>query len=531
MDNRQCVITGCIARKLLDNPSYEGSPKTREQLYELTVPYAKIMASKLKGRPLMTEHEGGSIGEIIHSWVTPNKQWWIKAIIDRNSRAGNDMIKAMLNEDNPFPEAGQIAELSLCHQGLKPIEVSMVVQGARDGCTIEGVELLDNAEITAIKHQQYNANLTGDSPHSNLDPPLVCASFNNMSASFTAIRKDAPAIQYARNETPDEARGILNQVEAMKAKQGQFQPNITGQSQSQDPAHERNQILRRLQELDTKNPPVNPKTTQFEGLINKLQGNGGEQSNTGNIHVMHDNPADDQHLLALASVFDSSGRNILNKQQMQEGKQSLIQIAHTQQTMKEELAKRDAALQEANEERQKLKDELSRHENDIIKQRAQTASMIAKLVKAANIRPSPSDQTALDQFQNEYSTGNIDQSMRTIQPQLIKASAFAEANFMQNDADMDTESEQSGNMMSQLQRILNNNNQAPLIKASGFNKRKVDAMYSDSSAAAAGHSSNMWDKVPFANNQMKSLFQQVEANGVDDKVALPESLGRKVPRH
>lgn len=566
MSDKECVITGCIARNLLDQPTFTGPAQTREQLYELTVPYARIMASKLKGRPLLTEHEGGSIGEILESWVTDNNQWWIKAHIDRNSRAGNDMIKAMLDQDNPFPEAGQIAELSLCHQGLKPIEVSMVMQGARAGSTIEGVELVDASAIEAIKRREYNHSFLSDQSHQHLEPPLICASFNNMT-SYISVRKPDPPVQYVDTQNlPEEARGILNNVAQMKQQTGKFNPMAANrfqsnadaaaaggassqqqqehqqQQQPQDPQQERQQLIRKLQQLDAKHPPPDPKAQQFDRLINKLSGDPAyAHIPSSNIHTLHANPADDdEHLMNIANVFQNPKKNFMNKQEMETGQQSLLRVAEQQRQLKDEIAARDEAMASKDKELERVKAELALHQNDIKKQREQTAAMIAKLVRANNRRPSPSDHNDLDSFQNDFSAGKFDQSMATLQPQLIKASAFADdamemqlqaAAAAHGDADMDTGHEEShgsgSNVMSQLQQILHSSNQAPMIKASGY-KRRADTMASSSSAAGGSSSqTGMWNKNtsgPFINPDMANLFARVEAKGVDDKVVFPDCM-------
>ncbi len=225
-EDEHVLITACLARDLKDKPSYTGHWTNDEQKYELTKAYAQVMATRLKGKPLMTEHyeENGAIGEIVHCWIDDEKnEWHMQAVIDTNSRAGMDIVNGMLDEDNPFGD--RIGEVSLASEGFDVVEASVVKRGARPGSTIDKVQLVTKAQLEAIKKQEYKMNLANIPDYiPQTGAPRICASFNHEMSTYTAVRNPAPPTTYAQQEhAPSEAAPIIGQVEQMRLKNLQMQ--------------------------------------------------------------------------------------------------------------------------------------------------------------------------------------------------------------------------------------------------------------------------------------------------------------------
>ena len=216
-DGMYCVVTGCIARELLAKPSFSGVavPYSKE-FYELTIPYARVMAKRLKGKPFQVEHEEFIIGEILHSWIDEKNQWMIKALIDRTTRSGNDMILAILKDPN---STIPMAQLSLTHQGHEPLEVSLVVTGARDGSTIDQIEMVDASGLDAIKSLDYNVK-EYDLPPPASEIPVDTPTIRATQMSTYAFTRAAPTpTQYIPNNgVSAEVEPILKNVNAMREK-------------------------------------------------------------------------------------------------------------------------------------------------------------------------------------------------------------------------------------------------------------------------------------------------------------------------
>jgi hypothetical protein len=529
-----CVITGCIARKLLPKLTYTGVP-VGDQIYELTVPYAKVMATRLKGRPLQVEHEEGAVGEILHSWVNDKNEWYMKALIDRKQRCGNDMIMAMLaDKDSPVPV--QIAELSLTHQGMEPYEVSMVMRGAREGSTVDQVELVDSDTLAAIKNMEYKAdNVESSLSQFPPDTPIVMA-------SFTAVRNPAPPVTYANLENaPSEALPILRGVEQMRQQAQQTNTRAAAAAAGADPAEEDEAtLMKKLQAIQAKKRAQvqSPEASQFSRLTDKLgqPGIAGDPRNTGNIHSIYENPADDP-ILRVAGLFEN--RNVLSKDQMEGGKTMLMDIAQKTKASRDLLAQKDAELAALKAQNSALADEVRTHEGGLEKQRKQTASLLKKLMIKTNPKPTESEEKELDTFESSYVAGNKD-AVQTLNPFLVRASALLDAAAATSGGDVDMgggsgeSSGDQGNFLHALQQALNPNQQ--LVKASAYNKRRFDEMSSSSAgpsrssaAAAASSSSSLWQQCGVPPH-MAAMFQKMDNGGVEDTVKLGELNASKYNR-
>lgn len=525
-NDQHCVITGCIARKLLPKHTYTGQPVGSEQMYELTLPYARVMATRLKGRPLQVEHDDGAIGEILHSWVNEKNEWYIKALIDRNSRSGNDIIKSML-QDEGSPVPMQIAELSLTHQGMQPYEVSMVMRGARDGSTVEQVELVDTEGLNAIKNLDYKVDIQESQEQFPSDTPVIMA-------SFTALRNPTPATTYASlANAPSEAIPILKGVDQMRQQMHQMQQQ---QQQQQQPAaaaaggapeDDEATLMKKLQALQSRRSVAQtPQEAQFSRLTDKLSqpGIAGDPNNSGNVHTLHENPEDDQ-LMRVAGLFENK-KNVFSRDELEGGKGMLMDIAQKTRANREAMAAKDAENAALAKKNAELQAQLNHHENDIEKQRKQTASLLKKLMIKTNPKATESEEKELDAFETNYVAGNKD-AVQGLNPFLVRASAMldAAANFS-GDADMDSgESSSTPNFMHALQQALNPNQ--PLVKASGMNKRRYDNI---SSSAAAAASPSIWQKSG-VHPSLAAMFQKVESNGVEDTITMGQLNASKYNRY
>lgn len=132
--------------------SYTGPPQTREQDLELTESQLHAMWSQLRGLPICMEHDGVPIGKVA-------EPYW--------DEKGNACIEFELFDDNTLAslprralEEGLITELSLAHNRdtLEPVEVSIVLDGARSGTKIDPVirasrYLQNSSMIRASSHQ------------------------------------------------------------------------------------------------------------------------------------------------------------------------------------------------------------------------------------------------------------------------------------------------------------------------------------------------------------------------------------------
>lgn len=507
-----CVITGCIARNLLAKPTYSGRPTTREQLYEMTIPYAKIMSSRLKGQPLLAEHEGEKIGEILHAWVNNKNEWFMEAMIDRNCRSGNDMIKAMLNQNSPWP--CQMAELSLSHQGMNPIEISMVMEGARPGSTIEGVSLVDLKTLDALKSQEYIVEDEEVPSYIPTDTPIVCASASKMS-SYTAIRNSPPPVTYTQSENaPTEAKPILDGIRTMQEQQ-QRQPT------AEDVATKRASLIKQLQDLDVNR--VTPQD-QFNNVLTKLgqPGQADDPNNTGNIHTMHGNPMEDS-LVSLAGLFQT---NILNKDQMQTGQTKILELAQSARKQRDDIAQKENDLKLKDSKIAELEAKVKHHESDMSRQKSQTAAMIKKLLLRSSPPMNEKENNVLNDFQNAYTSGNTDEAMKTLQPALIRASAFIDATDSLQSSDMDMQTPyQQPNIMQAVQNIMSHSSQQPTIRASAGLKRSYDQVTTAPPEAGASSSYQMWENpaVPI-HPVLAAMCSGVERKGAYGDTVTPSQM-------
>jgi len=544
-DDGHCVITGCIARGLLLKPTFAGSwspdrtDLTSDQKYELTVPYAQIMSTRLKGQPLMTEHDedNGSIGEILHCWIDDKNDWYMQAVIDRSTRAGNDIIKGMLSET--FGE--QVCELSLSHEGFKPREVSIVKKGARDGSTVDKIEIVNADGLAAIKNQEYKVEIPEIPDHFPTDTPRICASFANKMSTYTAVRNPTPPVTYANTaHAPSEAVPILNQVNQMRQqnhtllaqqqmaeKQQQMQQQQVQAPKEDDEAT----LLKKLNDIRARQQPQTPAQIQFANLTHTLSqpADANNPANTGNIHTLHTNPEDDK-LMQIALMFE--GRNMLSKEQMEVGKGALLDVAAKSKATRDALAQKEAELEALRQKNADLEQKVNHHEGDLLKQKRQAAALLRKVLTKTNPPLTQQEEKDMNNGENDFANGQTDRAMKQFEPFLIRASALIDAAESAQNVEMEQANVGGAglNLLGEMQKILNPS--SALVQASYYGKhgqkRGYDNMAAASAAAAAPSSSaargNIWqDNMQYHHPQMSALLQQMEASrGGDDTITLGE---------
>ena len=564
-EDGHCVITGCIARGLLKKPTFAGiwSPDrtdlTTDQKYELTLPYAQIMSTRLKGQPLMTEHDedNGTVGEILHCWIDDKNDWYMQAVIDRNTRAGNDIIKGMLSET--FGE--QVCELSLSHEGFKPREVSIVKKGARNGSTVDKIQIVNAAELDAIKKQEYKVQILEIPEHFPIDPPRISASFGNKMATYTAVRNPTPPVTYASTAyAPSEAAPILNQVNQMRQQNQQLlaaqqqaeaskQQQNNQQQQQQQPQDDEATLLKKLNDIRAQKQQQQPQTpaqVQFTNLTNTLSqpAAANDPANTGNIHTLHTNPEDDK-LMQIAGMFE--GRNMLSKEQMEVGKGALLDVAAKSKATRDALAQKEAELEALRQKNADLEQKVNHHEGDLLKQKRQAAALLRKVLTKTNPPLTQQEEKDMNNGENDFANGQTDRAMKQFEPFLIRASAMIDAAELAShpNSEMAQQANVGGagmNFLSEMQKVLNPS--SALVQASYHgrqgHKRGYEHMAAASSAAAAAGSmrsgapqGNIWqdDGIQYHHPQMQALMQQMEsARGGDDTITLGELQPKRFSR-
>lgn len=162
------VYKGRLAHKVGEHLSYQGAPRTKSELYELTKDQIAQLSRNLPGAPICFEH--GQYGNDVLGQVTHAH------LDDDNSTL---MVEFELNGstqaymDQRLIEEGLLKELSLHHDptDMSVLEVSLVWKGARDNTQILGV-----------------ANSPGE-PFQHLSPTVAAsASASASSSSDTSSR-------------------------------------------------------------------------------------------------------------------------------------------------------------------------------------------------------------------------------------------------------------------------------------------------------------------------------------------------------
>jgi len=144
------VFRGPIYRNLPEKKSYVGRPyRTVKEKYELDKNEARIIASKLVGKGIRSEHgEHEAVGVITHTEITEESDWYIQ--FEMTPVRGSASWDAV-----GFIDTGIQYGLSLTHipSSLTPVEVSVVQVPAREGCFITNgiIPLEDVLEANAYK--------------------------------------------------------------------------------------------------------------------------------------------------------------------------------------------------------------------------------------------------------------------------------------------------------------------------------------------------------------------------------------------
>jgi hypothetical protein len=123
------IFRGYVARKLLDKPTFFGTPRTVQHLYELTKAKAGAMIPFMKDKPIVAEHNDNEIGKVVNSYMDGD-DWTVEFGIDEATPSGR-LVCGLI--DN-----GMFNNLSLKHifETNEPIHVAVCWKGAREGTHI-----------------------------------------------------------------------------------------------------------------------------------------------------------------------------------------------------------------------------------------------------------------------------------------------------------------------------------------------------------------------------------------------------------
>jgi hypothetical protein len=130
------LIWGTANPQGVDSAGYDG-------LY-LTDHDIDNMVSSIKGKPVKVEHKGNNVGTVLSSWKHDGRMDVLISVDSDNIEAAlvNEFVKA--GKCNEFSLGYKVnmssaADGSLVTKGNKePLEVSIVMKGARNDCHIRG---------------------------------------------------------------------------------------------------------------------------------------------------------------------------------------------------------------------------------------------------------------------------------------------------------------------------------------------------------------------------------------------------------
>ena len=427
-NDRHYIVVGCIAKDLPETLSYlprPGHKRTRAQEKEMTRSYAEVMAGRIKGKPLLTEHQYqlGAFGEVLHSWVDDEKGWMVACRIDSHTASGNALLQACME--------GRATELSLGHDddenGLRPAEVSMVTKGARPYSNIHLIGQVDSSTLERIKSQVYKPSLGLSNDHNtkstaeylNLQPPRICCSWNpaldtdststpssssNMASnpqplknSHIALRKPAPPVQYVNAGGDPEIQSILQGVES---KTSEVQPQ-SGETEDE--------LIAKLQALQKNKAPQF--SGQFNSLIERLSEPMDEKDPrfTGSSHALHNDR--DGTLGTLRNLL-GHGKNIHSNEDREKFRTLINRFASAHGSLLDQHT-------QAEEELATLRSKVKELETDNAKATQATEKLFVNMLEKMG---TPS--TALADFSKHVANGSsIGTALTSLQPALIQCSA------------------------------------------------------------------------------------------------------------
>jgi hypothetical protein len=477
------ILTACIVRKLLDKPTFTGPPTTPEQKYEMTKQLARVLAGRLKGKPLLTEHENklGSVGEIVHSWIDEaTGSWHIQAAVDTNTMSGLHVLETILSQREDGTHV--LGEVSLSHQGDSPIEVSAVEKGARDDCTIDDVQIITSEQLKEIKNQCYKISPDEIPVHLPPGAPVVRASFasRKMTTTYTAIQKAPPATSYV--EPPN--FGLLGQQQHQAgAAAGQQKTAAETELQALKDKMEKLEQL-----LGTKLGQDNgPAAVRASAATPPQEQQQQQQQQQQNAPMQDTQPSLEEQggIQALAALL--SGPNILSNSQRGQAHHAVLQAAQQLKHANDERARlqkenseeRARLLKEKNE----LQEKLTAREADVANTRAR---MFGYLTQNAEYM-SEEDKQTMQQKRNAF-VNNVDTGFQQIEPMLIQASARRSAQMEAKKMTQEQASAQT--LASQVADLLKGSQ--PLIQAS---HKKVAGVKRAAADAYAEQPQQIWKSV------------------------------------
>jgi len=218
---------GCIVQKLIDKKTYQGLPKTFEELNQVTYDEANKMLPKMKGLKMCSNHdESKQIGHVTDASINENGGFEIEFELDLDENILHDLI-----DNNIFNG------LSLSHamNSCTPIEVSLCWEGARPGTHVykqsqtepnikdyieqrSNDEIIIRASLTEAnkffamnnqQQQQQSTPVSNDQSNSNpqqttIQPPLQSTNTSNQSQPQTTPQPpQQPPPQQQQQQSPE----------------------------------------------------------------------------------------------------------------------------------------------------------------------------------------------------------------------------------------------------------------------------------------------------------------------------------------
>lgn len=136
---------GVIVFQAPPENTFTGSPKTRDQFYELSRKQLQEMIPRLLNKPIVTEHGHQQVGTITGSALD------VKGSASVRFRLSSDAVGENARR---LIESGLFRGLSLCHRRdtLEPQEVSICMEGARPDTGITGDVMVAASKTNAPRY-------------------------------------------------------------------------------------------------------------------------------------------------------------------------------------------------------------------------------------------------------------------------------------------------------------------------------------------------------------------------------------------
>jgi hypothetical protein len=426
-----------------------------------------------------------------------------------------------------------------------------VVKGARNGCTIDNVSLVNSNELAAIKRQEYKIDDIDIPEYPPSETPRIAASFGEMSNTYQALRMQGPAATYYQPEKANDAvsktlADMQQEIERLKGGTGGGSGAHVPQARAPNPHEELQSLEKRVAELraqgggggggapaaaaggqtgqrqavsqwnNTAEKQPSTGNQQVDTLLNDLTpGSAGGKPPTSNQHIIHMNPQDDieARFMQVAGVFD---RPIATRQEKEQASRALSEAAQQSRADRDEVAQLRLQNQMLAKKYNESEARAASHEAEKAKQAKQAATVLKRLLQKNLPPPTDAEAQELESGANDMSQGKMDEGMQKLLPAMIRASAFCDVR--DSAQSMEDEDQSSGQYTRALRQALGQSSEG-LIQASGANrsnKRSYDT--SNTSAHGSSSSSNNRNATPQSKNWQRLSLR-------DD---IPDDMARRI---